>query len=919
MIASCKNKVPTTIQLTVIDYLGNKVNGAQIFLDKKKVGSTNSSGTALVKTIFPKKHKLSLEILKIDPHYYYAPYRDNLSALEGQTTIAVKATMYFVPKPSKKDKLTVTTPSTKAPEVEKPPIPIKKENAELEPAKDLAEEPELEITEELANPKPEILQPLNEKRKLVIYALSNGIKLDDVNIKIGLSTYNAPEFECSTKSGKCYLPIGDHLSGPIKIIARKRGYQTLVVNRRLPENNRLRLALKPGNTIDIFAKKEHYSNSTGASDILVKINNKIIGKTDSWGHISHTTNLNDSDVVTVSMESKDLLPYSSETELVLSGNTLIEKTYSDSSPAKPRLAISSLELSIAKRSPITNISKSTSHTLLQLLKKSFKNSGFDVLPDTAKKRLISRTGKSLTKILKDGWGPSLSINDPDFIATVTYISQSEQPFLQVSLININGDTVATHMEKFHINKENTNTTIQKIVDATTSLFPYEGNILSVNGSEIKINWKQDQKIPLKKNRKIDIYGSQLSILGKKVLIKKIGHGFITKVNKQDVIAKAEIMLPRSHMSIGDKVVAAKYAPRNTQGKSIMILDDESGQPISRVNLYYGSQWLSASGADGKLTLPVNAPENKSIFLVRSGYVTKTIKHPSSPSSGEINLKRSKSFLRLETRPSGATIKVDNKKIGKSPLQAAILIDNKYTKITISNLPGYKSKSIIVDLDEGTIDLTGERAIILERDLMGSIKTLSKANKLSLAIDKAKKIPLSHSDYLEANYFIAEKYLTVFDEPHKAAEFYNNVTKNNRVAKFQNKTYVAAHLNEAVAIYKSGERLKGNKKLAIAHFRKSLEIIRKVKPFLRFINPEEKDLADATADLIEVKSETKIHQMTDPNTPNDGILRKWTRLYRKLSGARPQDLGIIAILNEAKVYKRSLNISHKETKLKNTIL
>ena len=103
LLVSCfDSKSVVNLKVVVLTNQGAPVTQAGVYLDDDLVGKTNYDGL-LSKTIKLKQESVdTLEVRKDDsPEYYFARYYKKVKiGTEENTSVAVNATMYYVPKPS---------------------------------------------------------------------------------------------------------------------------------------------------------------------------------------------------------------------------------------------------------------------------------------------------------------------------------------------------------------------------------------------------------------------------------------------------------------------------------------------------------------------------------------------------------------------------------------------------------------------------------------------------------------------------------------------------------------------------------------------------------------------------------------------------------------------------------------------------
>src|SRR5690606_14058369 len=133
------------------------------------------------------------------------------------------------------------------------------------------------------------------------------------------------------------------------------------------------------------------------------------------------------------------------------------------------------------------------------------------------------------------------------------------------------------------------------------------------------------------------------------------------------------------------------------------------------------------------------------------------------------------FLKIESQPTGATVRLDGKVVGKTPLKSPVPVPSGFAKLEVEGPTGFKTFTQILELDEGTLDLTGVGMVKLERDLLGDAGKLLQAGKVDQAVAKLQEVPAEHTDYLLSRHQLGEVYLTRTQQPAEAAKAFGQVT------------------------------------------------------------------------------------------------------------------------------------------------
>ena len=910
-LLSCTKYVETRINITLVDHNNKPINQASIHLDNQIVGVTDTKGRFSYLGEWEENSKIPVNITREHEDKYFAPYQDAFIASSNNLEIIINAKMFSVPKPTKKEVHSLDSQegqhndqvsvSKKNPVVEDKAPKTSKED----PVKEI---PPPEKIAPLRPIKPNRPPPTEEQFIITIHAYSQHKKLSNVDILIGRESTRKIEKVCKTnRNGRCLLKLDNLPKRPIKILARKKGFQTANLKRYLKSSQRIRVNLEPGKTLDVFAKLQSYSLTKGLDGIKVSVNNKLLGTTDMWGHLSHSLS-NNLETLHLTLESLEYFPRKIHSHIILSGNTEVHRYFSKDSLSKPRIAIAPLQISDNTTTiKLNTLLHDLQHSLEKTLEIGLSKNFATIPPKSLIHSYQTRSKQGFSDMIHSGWRTHRDQNSPDAMLVPTLVASDTKLSLELSIIDDTGKTITAGMTQLESLRdlESLKNTVENLTRDTLKTFPYEGTVIGVNSSQITINWPGSGLIPIKVGLPIEVFGTKIDLLGEKIQRGVIGRGHITKTNKKSVLATISISEPRSHVGIGDLV---RLKQKDTAKNLTISITASSidGPPLEQVNLYDGNSWIGSTDEEGSISIDTSTLTNKSLRLVRSGYGDKTIKILKPNNTMRSYLNPSKPTLRIETQPTKLTIFINGQDVGKSPLTKIISTSESNLELRVKAPIGFKDHQEFLNLNSAVIDKTGPGKIVLEQDHLDSIKKLVNRNKINEAIERLDKIPSRHSDYLPANNYIAAIFLDILDEPHKAAMYFNRVTSNPRVANFQDNTYLESFLGEAMAIFHTAENLETlHPKTALEHYKAATKILHRSNPHLEKIKNHPQTI---NANYYWAKGLTKIHQLSRSSTNKRRAAEAWQLVQNKIRDYHGPPEEVKAILEDATTQSKILSKS-----------
>lgn len=975
LFMSCfEEKAEVRFNISVFTDKGQSVNEALIKIDGEQIGKTDVNGVWQGDVPLPIGSNKKMEIMKPSNEYYYAMDTKEfvVEGIENHQVIEYKSILYSVPKPSKDEHLTSQTDIpqeilkeetvSKETEVastekkEEPPeddIPaideaVKPEkqaasvatNEELVET-DLSDQSKQEVEAKIENtpttiavepePTKQIKNPeIAKENTQVIYTV---YAKDKKNFLANASVYygNEGDFQkgCETNPrGRCVLRFAELPKSPLTVMVKKDGYVTSSRLIRIKDKGIANFSLLVGETIDIFALTKTFNFQKGLQGIEVIINGKMVGKTDKFGQFSYTFQGNKGDLLELMLKSDNHLPEEYQSDFVVSGPMTLKKYFTFKAPPVANLVM--LNAQPAGKA-FSNLEETFSQDLDANLYRAAKqhiysSQAFNSFPMSSFVRESQDANLPISQILKFGWQNTTLKSKVDAVIQPIII-QGEKQVLELSLIDSEGKVIAAGKEE--LPRINDSASIQNAISEISKRimrkFPFEGSVLRKNKEYVVINLGKNSGRMAKVGDSLEVWGVQTGKRGFRKDFRNIGKLKITKVQNQTATAMIIDLAPRSTIERGDLVVLkqakekrATVAKQTTKNAYISVINNSGSDKsaISNANVYFNGQWVGATNEAGRIY--VNDME------VSGQGMVKVIKHGFSVYSKSINvgsqnfvvnLEQETAFLKIESKPTGAMIKVDGRILGKTPMTSPVPVPSGFLKLELVGIPGYKDFSQVMELSEGTLELSGTRAIELEKDYLTVANDLINRKKYQEAIGRLSLISKDHSDYLIANHKMGEVYLNYLNQPDKAASAFGVVTSDRSVTNFNNKRFIASYINEGIALYQTAESLANNDVAASsAHYSKSVEVFEKVKPYLRFVPKDQYELAIHNVGFYTALGLQRLWKITNEQQYAKLAFRHW-KSYIDANSSDSLNKTLEPFIKNAQVYMRQAEVGLENTSTK----
>lgn len=944
-----------TLKLAVKNNVGQPVESAEVFIEHQKKGMTDKKGNFEHQGAYARGHSVAIEIRKFSDQYYFAPYYDSFKAGNSEnSTITMNPVLYFVPKPNQQDAIELTQTMNKGEESEAPAkldVPANSEDLskatvdlnKKAPDHDVTDQKEQEqIKEEsvadvapppikediVAAPlvkeqKPKVEIPaktldtgktISAKSPIVftIHAYQRKKPIQGVLVNYGLDRSRQLKEGCTTnKRGRCTIKFQEKPTTPVLFMAQKSGHQTSTRSIRVTHKGNLRFKMPKGHSLDLIALKQRYGYAQGLGELDVFIQGKFKGKTNKFGHYSHFFTGKKGELLEIMLRSNGHLPEEYVTDFVVSGDMTLKRHFVPTIPPTPKVAILETLPAGEVDGHSEKILEEISSSMMTAITASLKNSGsFDKIPHSEVQRLTHDMPRLRQTLQKKGWAGTALHRSIDAVILPSIVV-GDKISIELAVINSQGKTIAAGKSRLEgpPNLQTLQAATDRISEKILRRFPFEGAITEKNGKKITINLGYSRGNIIKVGDHLDILGNQTDQFGRNQTFGKIGRGKILKIQENSSTVNITHTAPRSLVSVGDLVVLRQKKKKHKKSYRLTIRsNDPAKTPIENANVYLNESWIGTSQTDGTLNLPKDQKLDGTLKIIKFGYVptTRPINNPTQ--SLNIIMAKSKSYLKVESEPPQAEVYIDGQLLGKTPLKKPMQIPSGFVKLKIKAPKGFKDYQNILELDEGTLELTKKRAIILERDLFGPIAKLVEKGLLKEALTEISAIPEGHSDYLFAHHLAGDIHLTMLNQPHKAAESYGLVTQSDAVRSFQEKRFIGSHINEGIALFKTAENLaQDNPKVAQAHYAKSIETMKKVAPYLKYVSSDQFAEAQSNTYYYKALSLHRIWNLTGNSDMAQSVFKHWTAFLESSTTGETTSEESPNVQN-AKIYMKQAQIS-----------
>ena len=936
--AACEPSQKIKILVKTHDNLKNPVSNASVTLNHKQIGSTNEQGIFERDIELPRERPLRIEISKNSASHYYAPYFETLSLSEinQKNAITVEAILYHVPKTPKLSSNETSAVHDSEVAVSDPD-PVSQSDAQAQTAA-LAEETTKQsetLSQEIADEDPEnthdfgapskesetsiaerrtkpdqsefpILPPtfkeamvipefpadINQKQLLT--DTMSQTKNNEININISVFSGKKPlrsaeiylgspdngvlHFLCKTgKRGFCSKKLlWNQSGGLITFKIKKDGFLTRSVQRKISDSKKIsfRTNLPYQKSLDLFLLHQRFSKLAGVADTDLFINNRKIGKTDSFGHFTWLYQGHHEDLLKLSFKNKDYLPEYYASDFVIGKHQTITKTVTQKNFLKARIFLTEPYLFLGDSLKEGGIELSPAK-LRQIIQNDLKAyHAIKLMPGEPVLNELRDSGIPASGLISEGWNHLNLKSAPDFVLTTEIIKNDSGIWLLFKLIDSAASLAGSTYAKLNSGQapKDFPDMIKKAMAMLLTQAPVTGPVAGVKDQTILFSPSADHQKLIDPGKVIHIYGVVIDQNGQRKSPSLVAKGSVIEntngINQAKIIWRS----PRSQLSRGDMIL---FNQTNEVFRTGVKATESSAhsRPVRQMSVFSGRNWVGFTNHSGELVLKekISNPLSEPLLFLKGGFNPLLV--PKLPER-DMMLTRARTLLNIDTSPPGSKIFLNDKYQAHTPAQISQKPSGwQQMTLTIQGPPGYEQRRFRVNPDKIVSDFTGANAIKLEPERLSVAKKFMSQKLWTKALALLDSIPEGHPDKFRSLYLSGSVRLKHLGDHHKAIENFEILFNSIQKSPDSDKTGLwesGLSLATALAFRLNDLSLRSDSKEVISLAEKINQILKitsSAKPASNVSN--EPDLQYRYLDLISQTYLTPI----DPKRPFDDTLRK----------------------------------------------
>ncbi|MGH6886630.1 MAG: PEGA domain-containing protein, partial [Geminicoccales bacterium] len=253
---------------------------------------------------------------------------------------------------------------------------------------------------------------------------------------------------------------------------------------------------------------------------------------------------------------------------------------------------------------------------------------------------------------------------------------------------------------------------------------------------------------------------------------------VRRGDDQSSLAEVTTLKQGEKVQIGDRVVRRTGGEGGANDERTYFLLSAKGgvgaevNALPGANVYLNGEWKGATGTNGQAEIPLRLGRDHALMLYRHGYqqFTGRISVDKNGEAREFVLAANNALFKVDSVPSAASVTIDDEPVGKTPIADGRPVTLGFHSVRLSYGEDYRDFFEVMEFTKKEEDRTGERRIVLQKDLLRIGERARQQGDVDGAIKAYAAAGREHPDYAEAHRRLGGIYLDKEDYDAAIAEF-----------------------------------------------------------------------------------------------------------------------------------------------------
>jgi len=678
--------------------------------------------------------------------------------------------------------------------------------------------------------------------------------------------------------GTLQVAFGKWPAAGVRLAARKEGLGEAEVTYKGESGDQVDMPLYAEAIIRVEAVEERNGVTKPIAGAAVAVAGRDVGKTGANGIYTYHQKGKLGNTVPVRIGAPGYVPSSFTHPVKLGGAVTLRQFFYSAAPTQPRAAVFGFSAN-TRGEDISDVVKTIEPRFVEAL---FGEKAFKQVPTETAKNLAKRSKLNFSKLKTAGWRGTPLAEAVDVLVFGSVSRGNDDTYVvEASFYEPDGKLVMSQAVVLSSTGSwRVGRAMSELVSNSLSSYPFSGVVTGTNDNGAQINLGRAQ---------FDLSSDDVFILKS---VKRDPEGRISGYADGGTykVARAgenqtEIRADSSGIpaKLGDRVVRLNSSGSSKQDGADRVTFSVTGgkggdgEPLAGANLYIDERWVGTTDRKGEATTQLRLGHKYKLIVYHHGYeqASKTIEPEKAGENFRFALTSFSSDFTVESDPSGATVYLDDARIGTTPMTKAYPVTLGFHTVRVEGGSGYRAWEEVLEFDKPEEALTGSRMVTLYKDFLKAGEKAEEAGQTDEAIRLYSAAPKEHPDYAELHNRLGQLYLDdKHDVDHAVAEF-ERVQAIPEVQELVFKQYAVVYTNLGKAYYVKGESLaKTKRNEALEYFAKAVKALERARENTRFFPDDRHDEAVHDTYYYRALAYQNLYQITGREALRSNVEAAW---------------------------------------------
>jgi len=552
----------------------------------------------------------------------------------------------------------------------------------------------------------------------------------------------------------------------------KTGYSTYRATRQFEPGQVVEVALNRQTVVAIKALTDEYGRTSGVPGLSVSIDGKSVGKTDAQGSYTYDYRGEPGKKTVIALAAPGYIPAAWRTTVKLEGPVNLQRYFYPTTPKPIRIGI----YRVVGNTPGADLKEVAAQAEQALATQLFKFPAFREVPADKLQAEINQRKLSIDRITTKGWQDTPLRATVDMIALGSVAKDDDGYLVEVKFHTANGKIILSEIARARSARA-IDGAVRDIANNAIEHFPLEGTVVGEENERYRINIGKSWRIG--RGTEFTVTTPTFGEGGKVAGYRETGRMEVKRGEDTSSLAEVATLKEGAKVQIGDRVVR-RTGREGDEGdqRTYLLLTAKGGvgtdaNALPGTSVYLNGEWAGATGTNGQAEVPLRLGRNYTLTLYRHGYqqLTDKIKVGKSGEAREFLLTANNALFRIDSEPTGASVTIDDEQVGKTPIAGGKLVTLGFHSVRLTYGEDYRDFFQVMEFTQKEEDRTGERRIVLQKDLLKIGERARQKGDVDGAIKAYASTGRDHPDYAEAHRRLGDIYLDDKEDYDRAiAEF-----------------------------------------------------------------------------------------------------------------------------------------------------